>query len=521
MRLRPLLAGTAIAGVGLLSISACATPSTSSASGSSSSDAPAAPNKTLVMSLPGAPDTLDPTKANTFAARELFASMCEGLYTADANLTVVPQLASDLPQVSPDGKSMDISLRTGIKFADGTDFNADAVVKTLNRDLTLQGSSRTKELSAVQSVTATSPTQVHIDLKYPSAPLVAQLADRAGLIMSPAALDKEGDSFGANPVCVGPFKFQSQVPGSEIDLVKDPAYYDADQVKLAGLNYKFINTSSVAAANLQSGDLSAAEHLDPSDALNLKAADLPVLSANTIAYQSIEINVRKDATTALSQSADLRKAFEMSIDRNALNKAVWQGTQAVDCNPLSPQSPYYPKVDCTPFDAAGAKQIVAASGVKTPIPVELMVPSGTAGQRESQVIQSMANAVGFQVSVKQLDLVSALQLARSGQFDVFLEGWSGRVDPDGDTNDLLTTGGSNNFSGLSDPQVDSLVQQAASTSDQAKRKDLYSQIVTRIADVRSNIYLYHDTWFVGTAKNVHGIVYNADGIPRMKTAYMS
>jgi peptide/nickel transport system substrate-binding protein len=153
--------------------------------------------------------------------------------------------------------------------------------------------------------------------------------------------------------------------------------------------------------------------------------------------------------------------------------------------------------------------------------VELMVPTGTAAQREAQVIQSMADDVGFKVSVRALDLVSALQLARTGGFDAFLEGWSGRVDPDGDTNDIITTGGSNNFSGVGDPAVDALVQQAATAGDTAERRELYAKAVRRVATTRPLIYLYHDRWFTGTNANVHGVKYFADGIPRFTTAYLS
>jgi peptide/nickel transport system substrate-binding protein len=147
-----------------------------------------------------------------------------------------------------------------------------------------------------------------------------------------------------------------------------------------------------------------------------------------------------------------------------------------------------------------------------------MASSSAAALREAQVIQSMAGAVGFKVSIKQLDLVSALQIARAGKADAFIVGWSGRVDPDGNTNDLLTTGGSNNFSRLSDPDIDSLITKAGSTNDNAQRKALYAQALKKVADIRSNIYLYHDTWFLGTAKNVSGIDYRSNGIPYLKTA---
>ncbi|MEU8227500.1 ABC transporter substrate-binding protein [Kribbella sp. NPDC048915] len=514
MRIRSIALG-AVAVTGAVVVAGCSTPGASAGAGAA---AEGGAGGTLVMSTPTAPDTLDATLANTFAARLVFSSMCEGLYTVDSNLKVVPQLAAEPPKISADGLTLDIPLKENVKFSDGTPFNADAVVTTLERNLTKKGSARVQELAAIASVKATGPNAVQLKLKRPSAPLAAQLSDRAGLIMSPTALQKEGDDFGKNPSCVGPFKFKSMVAGNEIALVKDPNYYDADKVKLAGVTYKFITDSSVATANLQSGDINAAEHLVPSDAQKLESAGLKALRSQTIAYQGITINVSPTATTPLAKSPQLRKAFEMSIDRDALNKSVWGGTKVADCNPLPVQSEFYTKVDCTPFDVEGAKKLVAASGVPTPVPVELMATSSATSLREAQVIQAMAEAVGFKVSIKQLDLVSALQIARAGKADTFIVGWSGRVDPDGNTNDLLTTAGSNNFSELSDPEIDSLITKAGSTNDNAQRKALYAQALKKVADIRSNIYLYHDTWYVGTAKNVSGIDYRTNGIPYLKTA---
>ena len=305
-------------------------------------------------------------------------------------------------------------------------------------------------------------------------------------------------------------------------FVKSDDYYDKDKVKLSAITYKFITDSSVATANLQSGDVDAAEHLSPSDALKLENdPNFHVLKSNTISFQAISINVNPKAGTPLSKSAKLRQAFEMSIDRKTLNSAVWQGQQVVDCSPLPMQSPLRTSLPCTPYDPAGAKKLIKESGFSGPVPVQLLVPSGATGVREAQAIQSMANKVGFKVSVKPMDFISALEYARAGKIDAFLEGWSGRVDPDGNLNDLVTTGGSNNFSRISDPTVDKLVKQAASTYDEAQRKKLYAKVVERIGQLRSDIYLYHSRWFVGTSKNVSGIVYGPDGFPRLKTASIS
>ncbi len=512
MRPRSLTAGALALAV--LPLAGCSTPGSGTASSAS--------ENTLVVSTPTEPDTLDPTLANTFAARMVFTSFCEKLYDVDSKLHIVPQLAATLPKVAPDGKSLDIPLRKGIRFNDGTPFDAAAVKTTLDRDLTMKGSGRVNELSAIARVEVKNPTTVHLVLKHPSAPLAAQLADRAGLIMSPAALHKLGADFGTAPVCVGPFRFKDRVSGNEISFTKSPYYYAADKVKLDGIVYRFINNSSVATANLESGDVDAAEHLDASDAIKIQdESGFRVLRSDTIAYQSVQFNTRRTAGTALSTSPALRKAFEMSIDRKVLNKAVWNDQMVPDCQPLPVQSPLHSNIPCTSYDPDAARKLIKQSGVHTPVPVELLVATGSASQREGQVIQSMANDVGFKVSVKTLDLVSALDLARNGKFDAFLVGWSGRVDPDGDTNDLVTTGGSNNYAAYSDHTVDALIQEASSSDDPDTRRDLYAQAVRRIAAARPLIYLYHSRWFTGTAKNVHGVRYYPDGIPRFTTAYLS
>jgi len=191
----------------------------------SSSSSAAKNGGTITVGLTqGEPDVLDPTLARTFSGREVFLTFCEKLYDLDAKAQIVPQLASALPTVSKDKLTVTIPLRKGIRFNDGTPFNADAVVKTLQRDQTLKGSTRASEISPVSDVTASGSSKVVIHLKSPYSPLTAQFADRAGMIMSPAQLDKLGDKFATNPICVGPFMYQNRVAGDSITVVKSPFY---------------------------------------------------------------------------------------------------------------------------------------------------------------------------------------------------------------------------------------------------------------------------------------------------------
>src|SRR6185503_5909411 len=172
---------------------------------------------TLVIGLAEEPDALDPTLARTFVGRMVFLHMCEKLYDLDSKLNIVPQLASALPQISKDKLTYTIKVRSGVKFNDGTALNAAAVKQSLERHLTFKGSTRVSEISPIASIDV-SGSSVVLHLKQPFSPLTAQLADRAGMIMSPKALADHGDTFGTNPVCVGAFLFKERVAGDHITL---------------------------------------------------------------------------------------------------------------------------------------------------------------------------------------------------------------------------------------------------------------------------------------------------------------
>lgn len=505
-------------GAAVLLLASCSTPSSTSPSAAEGSDGGVA-----IVALSDEPDTLDPTIANTFVARVVFTSMCEKLYDANENLELVPQLAADLPITSEDGLTVDIPLREGIVFNDGTPFNAEAVKTTLDRNITLETSSRKSELAALESIAVVDENTVRLTLSRPFSPLGAQLADRAGAIMSPTALEELGEDFGTDPVCVGPFDFTDRVAGSEINLTKSDYYYDKDKVKLDGVTYTFITDANVRSANLRSGEVNAAERLNASDVDALEAdPKVEVKKANTIAYQSLSINVDPALSTSpLASNPDLRRALELSINRDALNDVVFNGQVTPDCSPLPTQMAFRPDdVTCSKFEPDEAKKILEESGETLPVPVELLIPARPTDQKSAEVIQQMANDVGFDVTIKPVEFVSALDAARAGQFQMFLIGWSGRIDPDGDLNDLVTTGGSNNFNQLADAELDTLVAKAATVTDTDERQKLYAEALDRLDELKANIYLYHDSWFLGLS-GITGVEYSSDAIARFKTASLT
>jgi peptide/nickel transport system substrate-binding protein len=487
------------------------------------------PGGELVLALAEDPDALDPTLARTLVGREVFVNMCEKLYDVDENLELVPQLAAALPEVSEDGKAVTIRIRDDLTFNDGTKLDAQAVKTSLDRHRTLEGSARKAELSTVESVEVVDPSTVRLTLTTAFSPLTAQLADRAGMIMSPAQLEKLGDQFGNDPVCVGPFSFVSRTPGNEIVLKKSTDYYDADQVKLDEVTYRIITDTNVRLANVKSGDVQVAERIAATDVAMLETDNsVKLIGQESLGYQGVSINIGNvngyseplgKVDTPLGSSRELREAFELSLDRDVINQVVFAGKYTPGCTPLPPASPYHDEsIECSKRDVERAKELIADSGVQTPIPVTLMVGTNPETLRLGQVIQSQAKEAGFDVTVAPTEFASALDASDAGDFDTFQVGWSGRVDPDGNIYNFLYTGAPQNRSGFSDPEVDRRLDEARLTDDQAERTKLYTEALEITAENNPIVYLYHPVNYLVTAPEIAGLEYYADGLPRLKTA---
>jgi peptide/nickel transport system substrate-binding protein len=484
---------------------------------------------TIVVGLTaGEPDVLDPSLARTFSGREVFLTFCEKLYDLDAKAQIVPQLASALPTISKDKLTVTIPLRKGIKFNDGTAFNADAVVKTLQRDLTLKGSTRASEISPIDTVTASGANTVVIHLKAAYSPLTAQFADRAGMIMSPAQLDKLGDKFGTAPVCVGPFNYDSRIAGDSITVTKSQFYYNKKNVHLDKIVFKVENDAAAAAAALKAGDLQGLDNTDSTQLDGVRAdKSLTVIKQTSLGYQGLTLNIGNkngllkgysNVGTPIASNQKLRQAFEMAINRTQMSQVVFNNTVVPGCTPVSPSSAWYdPSVKCTPYNPTKAKQLVQASGVADPT-VHLMVPTGTAALRQAQFMQSEEAAVGIKLVIDATDFVTSLSKADAGTYDTFQIGWSGRVDPDGNIYQFVATTGSQNDSGYTNPRLDLILNNARKASTETARKTLYRAAQKLMLADQPLIYLYHAVNFASLSSKLTGVTLYPDTLLRVSFA---
>src|ERR1700736_4596550 len=416
---------------------------------------------TLRIGLAEDPDILDPTLARTLVGRIVFASFCDKLFDIDEKLNIVPQLALS-HETSADGKEVTIKLRPGVKFHDGEPLDAEAAKFSLDRHLTLPTSFRKPELAAVDHVEVIDPLTIKLVLKTPFSPLIAQLTDRAGMMISPKAVKEAGDKFGLHPVCAGPYKFVERVQQDRMVFEKFADYWNKDKVFIDRVVFLPIVDATVRLANLKSGGLDLIERVLATDIKDVRADKrLKLATALELGYMSITINTGNDKNKGpLSQSAKVRQALDLSIDREALNQVVFNGVFRPGNQWVSPEHPYYQKsFPIRPRDIAKAKALLKASGATLPVNVDFMVPKGAENEALVQVIQSMAAEAGFDLKIRLLESATSLKQAQAGEYQLFLLGWSGRIDPDGHAYIFLHSKVSQNESFYCHPEADKVLEE--------------------------------------------------------------
>jgi peptide/nickel transport system substrate-binding protein len=472
---------------------------------------------TLRIGLAEDPDILDPTMARTYVGRIVFAAVCDKLFDIDEKLNIVPQLALS-HETSADGKEVTIKLRPGVKFHDGEPLDAEAAKFSLERHLTMQGSFRKPELAALDHVDVVDPLTVKLVLKSPFSPLIAQLTDRAGMMVSPKAAKAEGDKFGLHPVCAGPYKFVERVQQDRIVFEKFADYWNKDNLFIDRVVFLPIVDATVRLANLRSGGLDLIERVLATDIKDVRAdSRLKLSTAIELGYQGITLNIGNDkAKGVLSQSAKVRQALDWSIDRDAINQVVFNGEFKPGNQWVNPDHPYYQKsFPIHPRDVEKAKALLKEAGVTLPVAVDFMVPKGAETEAVAQVVQSMSAEAGFDLKISVTEFATSLKQAEVGEYQAYMLAWSGRIDPDGNSYVFLHTGAPQNNSAWNNPEADEALDDARRVTDLAQRKALYEKLTKLEIEDEAILYLYHRRILIAHTTKLEGYKQMPDGLVRV------
>jgi peptide/nickel transport system substrate-binding protein len=477
-----------------------------------------APLPILRIALAEDGDMLDPTQARTYVGRIVFAGLCDKLFDINEKLEIVPQLATGYEWKTP--TELILTLRPGVLFHDGAKMDAAAVVYTLMRHLNMPGSTRRAEISAMDRAEIIDPLTVRVVLKSPSAPFLSQLTDRAGMIVSPKAAEAAGVNFALAPVCAGPYKFVERVAQDRIVLDRFPEYWDAKSIHFSRVIYRPIPDSSVKLSNLRAGAVEIAERLSPTDVADMRQDKrVRVMVYPGLGYSSINFNVGNGprANTPFGRDSRVRKAFELSIDREVINQVVFAGLTSPVAQGMSPSNPLYnhdlppPKRDLT-----RAKALLREAGVTLPVELTLTVVNSPEALQTGEVIQSMAAEAGFAVKVQATEFASALSAQTKGDFEASAIGWSGRVDPDGNIYNGIHSTGPLNATKYANKQVDEWLDAARVTTDTTARRALYAKITNQVAADMPVMYLANTALVIGMVPGLEGFRPVPDGLIRLQ-----
>src|SRR6201996_1700954 len=477
----------------------------------------ASAQSTLRIGLAEDPDVLDPSLARTYVGRLVFSAFCDKLFDIDDKLNIVPQLALSY-DTSADGKAMTIKLRPGVKFQDGEPLDAEAAKFSIERHMTISGSFRKSELSSVDHVEVVDPLTIKLVLKQPYSPLISQLTDRSGMMVSPKAAKEEGDKFGLHPVCAGPYKFVERVPQDRMVFEKFPDYWNKTNVFIDKIVFLPIIDATVRLPHLKSGARDLAERVLATDLKDIRADPRLVLSTvPELGYLGLTINMANEKTKGpLSQSEKVRQALDLSIDREAINQVVFNGEFTPGNQWVSPTHPYYQKsFPVQPRNVDKAKALLKEAGVALPVTVNYIIPKGAEYEAVAQVVQSMAAEAGFDLKLRVIEFATAFKEAQAGNFQIFQIPWSGRLDPDGNSSIFLHSKAPQNDGGYANPDADKLMEDARLVADPAQRKAIYEKLTKILLDEEPIIYLYHRKLLFASTPKLQGFKPMPDGLVRV------
>jgi len=478
--------------------------------GGGSGDEPGGQGGTLVAAISGEPDQLDPHKTSAYASFQVLENVFDTLVEPGDDLEMQPALATEW-ETSEDGLTWTFTLRDDVTWHNGRAFTAEDVVYSYDRivDEELANAYR---FEAVEDVTAPDPKTVVITVSRPTPNLLANIGAFKGMAIV-AKENVEDGSITREPIGTGPFSFESYAPGDNLELVRNDEYW-GDEVALDGVRYTFVSESTVALTNLTGGQAQWTDNLPPQQVEELQDSDdLEVQAVPSNDYWYFAANQARKPF----DDPRVRQALAYGIDREQITEAATFGLATVNQTAIPEGSTFHD--DYAPYerDVEKARSLLQEAGVTGRLPLELMVTTEYPETvTAAQVIQSQLEEVGIDVEVRRLDFAAWLEAQGKGDFDVFMLGWLGNIDPDDFYYAQHRTGASFNFQKYSNPEVDEALDAARSETDEDARKELYSTAVERIVDDASYVYLYNPQVVQGWAPEVRGYEVRADRAIRFR-----
>ena len=518
------LLGVSAASFGLVSLAGCGGGGGEGGTAGGGNGAGGAADS-ITYSLTADPRALDPAFFDDGESAIVACNIHEGLYRfGEKDATVEPCLATDLPEISDDGLVYTIKLREGVKFHDGAEFNAEAVKKSIERQLE---PNRTSDMpyasfvfgeeatgNGVASVEAVDATTVKITLRAASTPFLKNLAMAlASPIVSPTAADAAtpGQPI-QEPKGTGPYKFVDWTKGASVTLVANDEYWgDAPAIK--NLVFKIIAEGNTRLTALMNGECDIISSVDPASADQVTSNGFELFAEDGMTINYMAFNTETGQCT----DQEVRKAIAQAINVEEMVTSIY-GEYATVANSVMPtwMAPYTADVKQTSYDPEAAKKTLADKGVTslTCITYTTARPYNQKGGSDlARMIQGYLAEVGVDVSITEYDWTTYKTKVQTDPYDICFYGWTGdNGDPDNFMNLLADTNWSMNVAHWQDEEYIDLIAQGLATPDGDERDAIYLKCEEMVAEKQPWLLISHSKNLLGVSPKVKNFYYHPTGV---------
>lgn len=438
-----------------------------------------AANTSITIGMQLEPPNLDPTGGAAAAIDEVvYANIFEGLTRFSADGSIRPALAHSW-EISEDGKTYTFNLREGVKFHDGTDFNADDVKFSLDRARAEDSTNAQKALFAsISDVQVVDELTVQVNLSNPNGAFIANMAWGDAIIVAPESVDMAA----TNPVGTGPFKFTRWLQGDSIEIERNPDYW-GDPVQLEKATFKFISDPNAAFAALMAGDLDAFPVFPAPENLAQFEADprYTVIVGSTEGETILSTNNKSEPLTDIR----VRKAIAHAINRQDIIDGAMFGFGTPIGTHFAPHNPdYLDLTGISGYDPEQSKQLLAEAGFTDGLKLRLALPPPSYARRGGEIVAAQLKAVGIETEISSVEWADWLEkVFRNKDYDLTIVSHT-------EPNDINIYARPEYYFQYDSKEFQDMMQELVLTSDPAKRTELRHALQRKISEDYVNGYLF-------------------------------
>ena len=483
---------------------------------------------TITFAQGADPRGLDPAYVDDGESAKIMCNIYDTLLAYDTETCdVVPGLA-EMPEISDDGLTYTFKLHEGVKFHDGTDCNAEAVKKNIDRQLE---PNRTEDMpyasfvfgseasgSGVASVEAVDDTTLVITLRAASTPFIKNMAMAlAAPVVAPSAYENGGNSI-ENPIGSGPYKFVSWNKGENVVLEANEDYWNADHMpQTKNVIFRFIAENSSRVTALTNGEVDIIDGIDASVVPTITDAGYELFDEDGMNINYMAFRNDSGAFT----DVEARRAFCQAVNVEEMVQSLY-GEYAGVATSVMPlwMAPYDEDIQQTAYDPEAAKQTFADLGITSCTMLTYTNPrpyNSIGGQALAEAIQGYLREVGVEMEIVSYDWTTDQTKIETDAFDCCLYGWVGdNGDPDNFMNLLADENVSMNVGRYRSEEYNALIQQGLATEEGDARNDIYKQCEQMVADEMPWMVISHSKNLAGYSPKVQGFFYHPTGVVHME-----